>query len=102
MFFLHQIFRKVYVVAIPHSAKYSCPPVTYKNGVLLRVMLKDANITAVGIRRNTASSSPTDPAHSNLTFRDHMLEKINKAYSVLGIIKRNFIYMDEHTFFTSL
>ena len=25
-------------------------------------------------------------------------EKNNKAYSVLGIIKRNFIYMDEHTF----
>jgi len=33
---------------------------------------------------------------SNLTFRDHILEKINKAYSVLGIIKRNFVYMDEH------
>ena len=27
----------------------------------------------------------------NLTFRDHISEKINKAYSVLGIIKRNFI-----------
>jgi len=35
---------------------------------------------------------------SNLTFKDHISEKINKAYSVLGIIKRNFIYMDEHTF----
>jgi len=35
---------------------------------------------------------------SNLTFRDHISEKINKNYSVLGIIKRNFIYMDEHTF----
>jgi len=34
----------------------------------------------------------------NLTFRDHMSEKINKAYSVLGVIKRNFIHMDEHTF----
>ena len=34
----------------------------------------------------------------NLTFREHMSEKINKAYNVLGIIKRNFIYMDEHTF----
>ena len=30
---------------------------------------------------------------NNLTFREHMSEKINKAYSVLGIIKRNFIYM---------
>ena len=35
---------------------------------------------------------------NNLTFREHMTEKFNKAYSVLGIIKRNFIYMDEHTF----
>jgi len=26
------------------------------------------------------------------------LIKINKAYSVLDIIKRNFIYVDEHTF----
>ena len=34
---------------------------------------------------------------NNLTFRDHISEKINKAYSVLGIIKRNFIYMDERT-----
>jgi len=25
-------------------------------------------------------------------------KKMNKAYSVLGIIKRNFIYMEEHTF----
>ena len=35
---------------------------------------------------------------NNLSFRDHMSEKISKAYSVLGIIKRNFIYMDERTF----
>jgi len=25
-------------------------------------------------------------------------KKINKAYIVLGIIKRNFVHMDEHTF----
>jgi len=30
---------------------------------------------------------------NNLTFRDHISEKVNKAYSVLGIIKRNFIYI---------
>jgi len=35
---------------------------------------------------------------SNLTLSDHISGKINKAYSVLGIIKRNFIYMDKHTF----
>jgi len=30
---------------------------------------------------------------NNLTFRVHKSEKINKAYSVLGIIKRNFILL---------
>ena len=35
---------------------------------------------------------------SNLTFKDHMAQKISKAYSILGIIKRNFIHMDESTF----
>jgi len=36
---------------------------------------------------------------SNLIFRDHISVKINKAYSVLGImIKKKFIYMDETTF----
>ena len=35
---------------------------------------------------------------SNLTFKDHTAQKINKAYSVLGIIKRNFIHMDESSF----
>jgi len=27
-----------------------------------------------------------------------MNEKVNKAYSTLGIIKRNFIYLDKHSF----
>jgi len=34
---------------------------------------------------------------NNLTFKDHMAQKINKAYSIVGIIK-NFIYMDEFSF----
>ena len=40
-----------------------------------------------------------------LTFRDHMHQKINKAYSMLGLIKRNFIHMSSSTFlllYTSL
>jgi len=32
---------------------------------------------------------------SELSFRDHIQLKINKAYSILGLIKRNFIYMDK-------
>ena len=35
---------------------------------------------------------------NNVTFRDRISEKINKTYSVLGIIKRNFISMDKDTF----
>jgi len=32
---------------------------------------------------------------SELNFVQHCKEKINTAYSYLGIIKRNFIYLDE-------
>jgi len=35
-----------------------------------------------------------ETAHLGSYFR----KKINKPYSLLGIIKRNFIHMDEHTF----
>ena len=35
---------------------------------------------------------------NKLTFEGHVHEKINKAYSVIGIIKRNFIYVDKSTF----
>ena len=32
-----------------------------------------------------------------LCYSDHVNEKISKAYSVLGVIKRKFIYMDKNT-----
>jgi len=35
---------------------------------------------------------------SCLSLKDHISHKINKAYSILGIIKRNFIIMDESSF----
>jgi len=35
---------------------------------------------------------------AHLTFKDHIQEKINKAYSLIGLIKRNFIHMDSRTF----
>jgi len=35
---------------------------------------------------------------SNLTFKDHMAQKINMAYSIFGIIKRNFIHTDKSSF----
>jgi len=36
--------------------------------------------------------------NSELNFVQHCKEKINTAYSYLGIIKRNFIYLDEDAF----
>ena len=51
--------------------------------------------TQMVLSRNNSTSFD-----NNLTFRDHISEKINKAYSVLGIIKRNFIYMDERIYIT--
>ena len=33
-----------------------------------------------------------------LTFAEHILLKIDKAYSMLALITRNFIYMDRNTF----
>ena len=35
---------------------------------------------------------------TELSFNFHCEDKINKAYSVLGLIKRNFIYLTEDTF----
>lgn len=37
---------------------------------------------------------------SKLKFTDHINEKINKAYGVLGLIKRNFQYLSEKCFVT--
>ncbi len=38
---------------------------------------------------------------TNLKFKEHITDKINKAYSVIGIIKRNFMYLSE-TFFCTI
>jgi ribonuclease P/MRP protein subunit RPP40 len=37
---------------------------------------------------------------SNLTFEAHMNEKIKKANSVMGIVRRTFEHLDEHSFLT--
>jgi len=37
---------------------------------------------------------------SELSFVSHRKEKINRAYSMLGLIKRNFIYLTEEAFVT--
>jgi len=37
---------------------------------------------------------------SELSFLSHCKEKINRAYSILGLIKRNFIYLTEQGFVT--
>ena len=35
---------------------------------------------------------------NQLTFNEHIAEKIKKANCMLGLIKRNFRYLDEYTF----
>ena len=35
---------------------------------------------------------------SKLSFSDHISEKVNKTYSILGIIKRNFQHVDKDAF----
>jgi len=35
---------------------------------------------------------------SKLNFGEHIKEKINKAYSVIGVIKINFIHIDKSSF----
>ena len=35
---------------------------------------------------------------SKLTFEDHITEKVNKAYAILGIIKRNFDHIGKDAF----
>ena len=35
---------------------------------------------------------------NQLNFEDHMNEKINKANSIMGLIRRTFTYIDEPTF----
>jgi len=35
---------------------------------------------------------------SKLSFMDHIHDKVNKAYGILGIIKRNFIHLDINCF----
>jgi len=37
-------------------------------------------------------------ADEKLSFREHMNEKISKAYAMLGIIKRNFKYLNSNSF----
>ena len=35
---------------------------------------------------------------TRLNFKDHIQEKINKAYNVIGLLKRNVIHVDGYTF----
>ena len=35
---------------------------------------------------------------SRLSFKDHIHDKVNKAYSMLGVIRRNFKHVDKYTF----
>ena len=35
---------------------------------------------------------------NNLTFSKHILEKVNKANQIMGLIRRTFVFLDKHNF----
>ena len=35
---------------------------------------------------------------TRLNFKDHIQEKINKVYNMIGLLKRNFVHVDGYTF----
>ena len=52
------------------------------------------------ILKNVESTKDLDVFIDNkLTFKEHIADKIKKANTMLGFIKRNFRYLDEKTFF---
>ena len=62
----------------------------------------------LAIQSNTASHNTIQKVDSikdlgilfdtRLNFKDHIQEKINKAYNIIGLLKRNFIHVDCYTF----
>ena len=54
------------------------------------------NVTSC-LKRVTSTKDLGVTVDENLNFKEHTTSKINKAFSMLGIIKRNFKHMDNDT-----
>jgi len=73
------------------SLSYSNTIIKYKYSISVDNMIID-------LERCTKVRDLGLTVHSKLSFSDHITEKVNKAYSILGIIKRNFHHVDEVAF----
>jgi ribonucleases P/MRP protein subunit RPP40 len=72
-----------------------CKVVSYGRNVLFdsQYTIGNENVEKVNIIKDLGVTFD-----KSLKFKEHILEKINKAYSVIGLIKRNFIYISEISF----
>jgi hypothetical protein len=63
-------------------------------------------VTVSGVVTNLSRVSSTRDLgvtmDSRLNFKEHIYSKVNKAFTMIGIIKRNFKHMDCHTFLALL
>jgi len=50
--------------------------------------------------KNLRAYCCSSTSDTHLKFRELIIDKVNKAYSVFGIIKRNFVYLSETSFCT--
>jgi hypothetical protein len=66
----------------------------------MRLLPVDYNIKGVEIERVNTIKDLGVTFDTKLKFEDHIQEKINKASSILGIIKRNFLNISEFAFVT--
>jgi len=57
-----------------------------------------ADNTIIDLERSNKVRDLAVIVDSKLSFSDHITEKVNKVYSILGIIKRNFQHVDKDAF----
>ena len=74
-----------------------CCHMSYKDKINTAYHICDSN-TVITIQKVKHHKDLGVLFDSQLSFKDHIQEKINKAYSIIGIIKRNFIHMNSNTF----
>ena len=58
----------------------------------------DINNQSIALERSNQFKDLGVLVDEKLSFKDHIQDKINKAFSMLGIIKRNFKHLDMYSF----
>jgi len=62
------------------------------------IILIDINNQSIALEHSNQFKDLGVLVDEKLSFKDHIQDKINKAFSMLGIIKRNFKYLDMYSF----